>query len=420
MDNKEMERNEEMVTENTSEETMEYDNIPFEKDAKVTVEDADGNVIAEAKPTDSVDEDGFNEEAEDKKLIYHITHNDADAIGCAIVADCIKGYETMTLFCSYSSVDEDVRNVLINNSSTQKDGKLIFPDILLISDISALGDETITFIENYKEAALNEGKDVKLVWVDHHASNRRNETLEWCTVISKDSDGTPVSAAKLLYNIYIDEIEDAYKKYLGVYVESVSRYDTWEWKKHPSNYSEEYTNILIKQMGIIDAYHAIGQSLLGSVSSESESFTFVPEASVLISTYINKRKQVLDVILDKAVKTEFAEYNIALLIPDSTFFNECMEHVYLNDDDVDIVIGLSPSTRAMSFRSNKEDLNLGRFAKKYFGGGGHPQAAGANDIDTETFVKWLCKYYNGIDYVNSKEYKKKEKKAAKKAAKKNK
>ena len=67
MDNKEMERNEEMVTENTSEETMEYDNIPFEKDAKVTVEDTDGNVIAEAKPTDSVDEDGFNEEAEDKK-----------------------------------------------------------------------------------------------------------------------------------------------------------------------------------------------------------------------------------------------------------------------------------------------------------------------------------------------------------------
>ena len=240
MDNKEMERNEEMVTENTAEETMEYDNIPFEKDAKVIVEDTDGNVIAEAKPTYSVDEDGFNEEAEKKKLIYHITHNDADAIGCAIVADCIKGYETMTLFCSYSSVDEDVRNVLINNSSTQKDGKLIFPDILLISDISALGDETITFLENYKEAGANEGKDVKLVWIDHHASNRRNETLEWCTVISKDSDGTPVSAAKLLYNIYIDEIEDAYKKYLGVYVESVSRYDTWEWKKHPSNYSEEY------------------------------------------------------------------------------------------------------------------------------------------------------------------------------------
>ena len=44
-------------------------------------------------------------------------------------------------------------------------------------------------------------------------------------------------------------------------------------------------------------------------------------------------------------------------------------------------------------------------------------AAGANDIDTETFVKWLCKYYNGIDYVNSKEYKKKEKKAAKKSKK---
>ena len=67
MDNKEMERNEEMVTENTVEETMEYDNIQFEKDAKVTVEDTDGNVIAEAKPTYSVDEDGSNEEAEEKK-----------------------------------------------------------------------------------------------------------------------------------------------------------------------------------------------------------------------------------------------------------------------------------------------------------------------------------------------------------------
>lgn len=103
-------------------------------------------------------------EAEEKKLIYHITHNDADAI----VEDCFKGYESLRLLCTSSSTDEDVRNLLINNSSTQKDGKLIFPDILLIPDISALGDETITFIENYMEAGANEGKDVKLVWVDHH------------------------------------------------------------------------------------------------------------------------------------------------------------------------------------------------------------------------------------------------------------
>lgn len=383
-------------------ESEEYVNIPMSEDASITVDN----------PGEKDEED--EQEEIPKKTIYHITHNDADAVGCAIVSDHVKGWETLTIFNGYDNVDENIKSFLL--SRTDEVGNLFYPDYVLITDISNLKEDTINFLERYILAAKEAGKsEAQLLWVDHHASNRHNEELEWCTVVSEDSDGTPVSAAKLLFNLFYKDIEEKYKKFLGVYVESVSRYDTWEWKKHPSNYTEEYTAILIKQMGLVEAYQNISYSLVQSVEQDAENFTFTPELSILLKTYIDKRKKVLEHVLDHAVQTDFAEYSVALIIPDQVYFDECMEQVYLEaGDDIDFVMGLAPKTRSISFRSNKNDLNLGRFAKKYFGGGGHPQAAGATNIPTHTFIHWMDEYYTGLDYVNSKEYKKKEKKKNKK------
>lgn len=401
-------------------ETDGYEPIPITEETNVTVDgDIEANVtFDEAIDSATESNEKFDEDAgekeEDPKIIYHITHNDADALGCAIVCDQIKGFKTFSLFNGYDVVDNNIRAFLMG-----EDGKMPeFPDILLITDISALRDDTITFLEQYREAAKESGKELTLLWVDHHASNRRNETLDWCTVLSEDDNETPVSAAKVLYNIYYNEIDDKVKSYLGGYIEAISRYDTWEWKKHPGNYNEEYTAILIKQMGLIPAYHAISHCLQTAVENEAESITFTPELSMLLQVYIDKRKAVLDHVLEKCVSMEYGEYVVALMIPDETYFNECMEQVYNDNDDIDFVIGISPSRRSLSFRSKRNDLNLGRFAKSYFGGGGHPQAAGAN-VDRDVLMYWLEKYYEGMDHINSKKYKKKEAKKKKKASKNN-
>ena len=171
-------------------------------------------------------------------------------------------------------------------------------------------------------------------------------------------------------------------------------------------------------MGLIPAYHAISHCLQTAVENEAESITFTPELSMLLQVYIDKRKAVLDHVLEKCVSMEYGEYVVALMIPDETYFNECMEQVYNDNDDIDFVIGISPSRRSLSFRSKRNDLNLGSFAKSYFGGGGHPQAAGAN-VDRDVLMYWLEKYYEGMDHINSKKYKKKEAKKKKKASKNN-
>jgi len=401
-------------------ETDGYENIPLSEDINITVDGLNNDEQNEddhRPPINYPDESDTDEKPEEikeeeEKIIYHITHDDADALGCAIVCDQIKGFKTFSLFNSYDVVDNNIRAFLMGEN-----GKMpAFPDILLITDISALADDTVTFLEQYREAAKESGKEVTLLWVDHHASNRRNETLDWCTVVSEDDNGTPVSAAKVLYNIYYNEIDDEVKTYLGGYVEAISRYDTWEWKKHPGNYNEEYTNILIRQMGLIPAYHAIGNCIKYAVENSTEALAFTPELSMLLQTYIDKRKAVLDRVLDTCVSMEYGEYTVALMIPDEVYFNECMEQVYNDNDDIDFVIGISPSHRALSFRSKRDDLNLGRFAKAYFGGGGHPQAAGAS-VDRETLIHWLNTYYEGMDHINSKKYKKKEAKKKKKASK---
>lgn len=47
-----------------------------------------------------------------------------------------------------------------------------------------------------------------------------------------------------------------------------------------------------------------------------------------------------------------------------------------NNPDIDFVLIINPAIKKVSIRSVKEDIDTGEFAKKYYGGGGHPKASG--------------------------------------------
>ena len=77
------------------------------------------------------------------------------------------------------------------------------------------------------------------------------------------------------------------------------------------------------------------------------------------------------------------------------------EIIYNNNDDVDITVGLIPKTRKLSFRTRKDDVNVGRLAKRIFSGGGHKKSAGSGKLETEVFLQWLQKYYDLLDEKES-------------------
>ena len=370
-------------------------NIEDEKEELPTTEDD--------IPTEEISEVEVPEQP--PMLVYHFTHNDADAVGCALVTASLKDYNTKTIFSSLEEIDNNIVGFLSDRRNPT-------PDAIIITDVS-LKDETCNYLETYTVVEAGpDAEPIPLMLFDHHVTNKMAEKYNWCHVITEEN-GVLISAAKILYNELSKEelnlISPNYKEKLGLIIDSISRYDTWEWKNNPSDYKEEYTNILIKQAGIVEAFNILYRSLIASVqNTEDHVFRFSNEALLLINTYIKKREKALDTIAKRGVvATTFQEYNIALMIPDSTYFNESLETIYNLDDSIDIVFGLIPETRTLSLRSKKDDVNLARFAKYYYNGGGHKKAAGAK-LSKEDFMALLDQYYTGLDYIEKEEAKEKE------------
>ena len=324
---------------------------------------------------------------EAKKLFcVHFTHNDADALGCVLVQEFNRQYQTINIFCNAGDNDPDNKIIEYFKNPENK-----VPNMLLISDIG-ITEETATMLENMRDSLKkNQNHDMRLVLVDHHATNRLMEKHDWCFVMEKDEHGVPMSACKFMLNYVLSgEIAPEYVNILKIVIEKISRYDTWEWKRNPSKeMDEEWFNIMIKEFGLENAISEVYNSITPT--------DLVLSGTVVsrINSYIERRAKAIEKVLQKVALMEYHEYTIGMIIPDDKYFNESMEAVYLAFPIVDIVFGLEPRTRSISFRSNREDLHLGRFAKM-FGGGGHPQASGAKP-DISTFISFLNDYYTILE-----------------------
>jgi hypothetical protein len=180
------------------------------------------------------------------------------------------------------------------------------------------------------------------------------------------------------------------------------------WKKSPKkNPDENYTTIIIDSVGgIKNAYHLIRDTIIIAPCNPMN-FRDLPGFNSIISVDEMKRKSYIDLYMNKTVYSmgynldynnpEYATLMFALVILPDSYGNDIMENIYLNSErDIDIVIGIYPNSRTLSFRkgpNSKVDLSV--FARKY-GGGGHKDASGAK-LDTETFLSIMNKYYTLLD-----------------------
>lgn len=334
------------------------------------------------------------------KTIYQFTHNDADAVGCGLVVSSFKdtSQDSQTIFCSISEVDNIIVNFL-------REPERKIPDEIIISDIS-ISDTTASFLMNYCKDA-----NVELHLYDHHISNHMPEKYDWAMVTQTTDDGSRVIAAcEIMYLRYFERIDERFRYILSIIINSISRYDTWEWKNNPYQYDEEYTNILIKELGIVDTFKYLLRSLVFSVENGKDTFVFNEESMFLINSYKKKREKYLDNIGNRGIiATTFQEYTIAIVLLNDSFYNETMEYIYNSDDSIDIVFGIDVFGKSLSLRTKKEDVNLARFAKYYFNGGGHKKAAGAK-LSKKKIMKLLNLYYTGVEYIEKNRRNQKEEK----------
>lgn len=314
-----------------------------------------------------------------KKKVIHVTHNDSDAVGCTLVANIIPGYEVKeTYFCpAGGGADEQIKSIFENETSNI--------DFLLLITDNSITEETAEFLLNIQ----NNNPDLELLLIDHHISNKLGEKYDWISVDTRN-------AACLNLLEYIDRvfhISETYEHYTNLYdtIISISRYDTWQWKTSPINYDEDLCQVLVNSLNL-----DIAVTFLTSMIVEDENSSFIRKlVSTIYTNYKSDKEKTVSKLITEPSKIKFVEkygYKLALIILGEKFVNDLMEAVYLEHDDVDIVVGIIPSSQQLSFRTNKDNIDVSNFAKK-FGGGGHKSAAGARIKDSNEFFKWLTLFY---------------------------
>lgn len=351
----------------------------------------------------------------------HITHNDADAVGCALVASlCFPDvhFDTRFVRADVSCVDKLIQDMILDSS--------VDYEYILITDLS-MSEEMAYQLEGYRRKMERNNRTCVLKGIDHHASNLLGNLHDWYTVESGD-----MSAAWLLWQDEYPEKECNLRKMkefsveraecFELLIEFISRYDTWLWKREPKffkelentpagNLREDCVSNMCKLYPVEEVYRILKDYYeYGEEENFSEkNMMIIPREFIFYSTVCveaQREKAVLNIEREAKLfycNDLFTEYNvISIICGKNDDVNAIAEHLYTRYTWADFILILFPHSQIISFRTNKNDVNVGRIAKRLFKGGGHPQSAGANlSIDMEGQSEF-CKLLNShIMYSSS-------------------
>jgi oligoribonuclease NrnB/cAMP/cGMP phosphodiesterase (DHH superfamily) len=150
-------------------------------------------------------------------------------------------------------------------------------------------------------------------------------------------------------------------------VEVIREYDVWEWI--------EIDNILAKQLN--DLLYILGRERFIEEFTEqllNGKFVINDKLNFLLELEQEKIDDYIDSKNKNLVVRNISEYKVGIVFAEryiSELGNKLMElHPELD------FVAIVNTDKAISYRTNKSNIDLSEFAKIY-GGGGHPQAAGS-------------------------------------------
>lgn len=299
------------------------------------------------------------------------THTDLDGVGCAVLAYLAFGYKNVDVeFCSYNNINQKVLKFIMSRSLSNSAYYGLY-----ITDIS-VSEEVARQIEKHKDNIMPR-------LFDHHATALWLNKYDWCQVM----ENTPMyghlktSGTELFY-MYLCEFSmldihniDAVKN-IGKFVTIVRDWDTWRWKElgNIGNISKDM-NDLFSMYGIVEFIEWI----IPKISLEDadlfpafglEEKTMLAQLRKDINHYIDKKNSQIikkEDIFGNRYGVVFAERYISELGNRLCELNPKLAYIAI----IDISEG------KISFRTIKDNINLGDEIAHAYGGGGHPKAAGA-------------------------------------------
>ena len=322
----------------------------------------------------------------------HVTHNDADAVGCTVVASFMPDIEWTNVYCKVTGADKALEENFMSDDIKDK------PEIVIISDI-CISDEMAEKLEAYR---VN-NPSFEICLIDHHITNSLAPKYSWAYVRVQNEDGIMTSAAlnmleifgdKLKASVFEDEI-DQYKFALEDVIESISRYDTWEWKKHPVDYKEDEFKIVVGELGCEEASSLIVRNICSKASRVNGIYHWDEFSRKLIDMYKTNETYAIEEVIKNPIITDIflmnQQYKAALIVCDRKYGNSQMTAMYETYNEIDLVVGLYTADHTVSLRTNKPSINVSEIAK-WYGGGGHVAAAGFK-APVKDFLDILHNYY---------------------------
>ena len=280
------------------------------------------------------------------------THTDLDGVGCAILA---KYYNPAieVEFCDYDNVDEKLSDFLDNNI--------------------ALGDLYITDISVSEKVAQRIDYDTDFILLDHHPTALGLNKFKCCTVRVKDENtGLKTCGTELFYHWlgkygYINK-----SKVLDRFVEIIRDYDTWRWAELGED------GLISKKIN--DLLYIYGRENFINWCLSSFIQRKFPNLGNTENMLLELRQEEIDKYVEKKNREMFTQAlcgKVSGIVFASKFASELGNRLCKMHPEIDFVTMIDIEDCTVSYRTIKDDIDLGRDVAALFGGGGHPKAAGS-------------------------------------------
>lgn len=301
------------------------------------------------------------------------THNDADGVGCVVVAGVKHVLSRVDYeICSYNDIDKKIQD-FINLKEYLNYNQVYITDIS-VNPVTA---------DMIQEIHTLECQNWKLL--DHHKTAEWLNTYDWAEVIIEQNGIKECGTSLFLYELFVfdDLANEINYKLLSVFVELIRSYDTWDWKKN-NDHDAKVLNDIFKLIGFevfIEYYYYVFKNdeiFLGS--------DLFPDKYIKVLYYLNiNRNEYMENKLNKGylnfVDADGNTY-ISVLCDRFDCTSELGSKLLDKFEPVDYVMLVYDGGIALRSREN---IDVSVIAKKH-GGGGHKNAAG---FKCDEWWKWL-------------------------------
>ena len=303
-------------------------------------------------------------------MIKLFTHTDLDGVGCAILAKLAFGEEVDISYCNYDDINENVMNYLNHNDDSLS--YIYITDIRVNEEVAELLD-----------------KRGGVVLLDHHPTALGLNKYSWCKVMVEDLNGVKTSGTKMFYHWLVmngclnEELET--NEALSRFAELVRNYDTWRW----SELGED--GVICKQVNDLMYLYGRDKFITWCISEiHDEVFPRLYSADELL---LSTKQREIDEYVEEKNEQLFTSPmcgRVCGFVFAEKYVSELGNRLCKMHPEIDYVAMIDMGSKTVSYRTVKDDIDLGKDVAQLFGGGGHPKAAGSEfsvDIQFKTIKK---------------------------------